>query len=125
MNTSVLGEADSLINGDRQGSYGHAIDNFGRIIICWNAHLQMRAVGMTDEELVAAVRGGTYLREEDHGWMMVDVKKCREENKRQRDNKVDAVGYVGLMEHIEDERARRAAGDGGYPRQVLLEALNS
>lgn len=106
---SVLGEADGLINGDRQESYGHAIDNFGRIVVLWNAHLRMRAIGMTDDELVSAVRGGTFLVEEDHGWMMVDVKKAREENRRKRDNLADAAGYVGLVEHIQDERARRSA----------------
>jgi len=117
-----LAEADGLINGDRQGSYGHAIDNFGRIIICWNAHLRMRAVGMTDEELVAAIRGGTFLVEEDHGWMMVDVKKCRDENTRKRDNKADAAGYVGLLEHIEDARKDRAAV---LPAYRSVEALQS
>lgn len=112
--STVLSEADGLINGDRQGSYGHAIDNFGRIIVCWNAHLRMRAIGLTDAELVAAIRGGTFLVEEDHGWMMVDVKKCRDENSRKRDNKVDAAGYVGLMEHVEDERERREGSAQAY-----------
>lgn len=107
MKESVLHEADTLINGDRKADYGQALDNFGRIIICWNAHLAVRAVRMTDEEIVAAVRGGDYLIEEDVGWMMADVKRCREENGKKRDNKVDAAGYIGLIEHVEDQRERR------------------
>lgn len=96
---SVLAEADSLINGDRQGDYGHPIDNCGRIAVLWTAHLRARGL-LVD---------GAELTEEDTVWMMIDLKKSREWNRPKRDNKVDAAGYVGMLELIHDERERRAS----------------
>ena len=121
---SVLAEADGLINGDRRHDYGHALDNFGRIVTMWNAHLRMRTFRLTDEELVQAVRSGTYLTEEDIGWLMADVKRCREEQRPQRDNKVDAAGYIGLIEHVEDERAERALDRAGFPPVQVADPPN-
>jgi len=88
---TVLEEAQRLIYGDRQASYGHPLDDFTRTGRMWGAILGTDDVA---PELV--------------GLCMVAVKVSREVNHPKRDNRVDGPGYFGCVDMIHDERAKRA-----------------
>jgi hypothetical protein len=86
---SILHEADALINGPRQGAYGHPIDNFGRIAAMWTVIL--------DQQVTA----------EQVGLCMAALKLARQVHQPSRDNLVDACGYLGAVELIATEQRRR------------------
>lgn len=91
---SVLQEAERLINGDRRGTYGHALDDYSRTVGMFNALMAHKL----KEPLTA----------EDGVMFMVCVKLSREAHHHQRDNLTDGCGYIGLLEHIEQERNKRS-----------------
>ncbi len=80
---TILQEAESLIYGDRQAAYGSATDNFNRTAAGWAAILNIP------------------ISAEQVGLMMVWLKIARQVNKPQRDNLVDAAGYLGCVEKVE------------------------
>lgn len=84
---NILEEAESLIYGDRQASYGSATDNFNNTAAGWSVILS--------KKLNAPISA------EDVGLMMVWLKIAREVNKPQRDNLVDAAGYLGCVEKVQ------------------------
>ena len=98
MKESILQEAQRLIHGDRNASYGHPLDNHS-----------------TTAEMVTAFLRRKYgpqvpaLDAEDVCWFNVLQKVSREANVHKRDNGVDICGYAGNVEMIRDERALRAA----------------
>lgn len=96
---SVLNEAAGLVEGARQNSYGHPLDNHGCTAALWSAWLSRR-LGMP-------VR----LTAEDVPWLNVLQKASREANQVNRDNVVDVIGYMANVEMIDTERRRRA-GEG-------------
>ena len=87
---SILQEADELINGDRNYTYDHPLDNFNRIKKGWE------------------VIFGIDITEEQVGLAMAWVKICREVHQQKRDNLVDGAGYLGTVQMVIDERERRA-----------------
>ena len=90
---SILHEAEVLINGPRQGAYGHPIDNFGRIAAMWTVILEQK---VTPEQV---------------GLCMAALKLARQVHQPSRDNLVDACGYLGTVELIQNEQTRRALDD--------------
>ena len=86
---TVLEEAQSLIYGDRQQSYGSAKQNFKDTATGWSVILSKR-----NEDYVEVTP-------EDVAMMMVWLKVCRQNNKPGRDNIVDICGYAGCVEKIE------------------------
>ena len=88
---SVLQEADHLINGPRQGAYGHPLDDFTKTGRIWGAILGIPDV---PAEKVALC--------------MTGVKISREVNLPKRDNRVDGAGYWGCLDKVVEERERRA-----------------
>jgi hypothetical protein len=87
---SILDEAQGIIWGDREKTYGEPDVNLNRIAVLWNAHLTAKSMG------------GLYvITPEDVCWMMVDLKRSRQMNAPKRDNLVDAAGYIGLIERIQ------------------------
>jgi len=88
---SILLEANGLVHGDRQASYGHPINDFTRTAALWSALL---GVPVTAEQV---------------GLCMIAVKLSRQCNAPKRDNLVDAAGYAETVQMVVDERARRAA----------------
>ena len=80
---TILEEAQGLIYGDRQASYGSATENFNKIAIGWSA-----------------ITGNT-ISAEQVGLMMMWLKMARQLNKSSRDNLVDIAGYAGCLEKIE------------------------
>lgn len=106
---SVLTEADALVNGARQQAYGHPLDNFTDIAGLWTAYCQ--AQGFSFESGVASdadVSDG--FTAEDVALMMTLLKIARETKHTNRDNLVDAAGYLACFELITDERTKRSFG---------------
>lgn len=88
-NISILEEAQKLVYGDRQASYGHPIDDFTRTAVMWGAIL------------------GHPVTAEQVGLCMCAVKISRQINKPKRDNLVDLAGYAGTVAMVIEERQRR------------------
>lgn len=91
---SILDEAQGIIWGDREKTYGEPDVNLKRIATLWNAFLVSRYKhGYTGEPYE--------ITSEDVCWMMVLLKASRQMNAPKRDNLVDAAGYIGLIERIQ------------------------
>jgi hypothetical protein len=83
---SILQEADSIINGDRQKEYGSPLQSFTRIAALWSPVL---GVEVTAEQVALC---------------MIGVKVSRYMNGQQRDSIVDIAGYAGCLELMKKER---------------------
>lgn len=93
---NILKEAESIIYGDREQTYGKPGVNLERIAGQWALYLQQKfgaEVSLTAEDVC---------------WMMVDLKKCRQMNADKRDNLVDAAGYLALIERCADDAEQEA-----------------
>lgn len=75
---AILGQADDLVNGDRQADYGHPVENYTHIAKVVTSFLRSK---VTPEEMAV---------------IMVIVKLCRSTEKYKRDNFVDAAGYLKI-----------------------------
>lgn len=91
--SSILLEAEKLINGDRRADYGHPLDDYTRTAGLFNAAFGDKIKSpFTAEDLIL---------------VMVLVKISRQRNLPKRDNLVDACGYLGCIELCEKEREKR------------------
>lgn len=90
---TVLGEAATIIYGDREQTYGHPAINLESIADLWQAYLRTRAKHCEDE---------FEMQSEDVCWMMVLLKMARQAHMHKRDNLVDAIGYIALIERLDD-----------------------
>ncbi len=86
---NILEEANSLVNGARQGDYGHPLDDFARTAKMWSAIL------------------GHEVTPEQVGLCMCAVKISRQVNKPKRDNLVDLAGYAATVDMVLEEKAKR------------------
>ncbi|QFG10422.1 phosphofructokinase [Mycobacterium phage Anthony] len=87
MSETVLQEAERLINGDRQDTYGSASESFGRIAGLWSEYT------------------GKKLTDLDVANMMVLLKVSRTKGQFHRDSYVDIGGYAALAERLVGEKA--------------------
>lgn len=85
MDKSILQEAEEIVNGERAQAYGPALPSFSNIAKGWS------------------VIAGSEITPQQVGLMMMWLKMCRENNKHQRDNLVDAAGYAHLVQKMEEE----------------------
>lgn len=92
---NVFEEASKIVVGDREETYGHPAKNLNRIAHQWSLYLSQKY------QLPVPIAP------EDVCWMMADLKKVRQMNASKRDNLVDAIGYIGLIERIQDEDNNR------------------
>jgi hypothetical protein len=88
--SAVLTEADEIVNGARQDTYGHPADNHGCTAEMWTAYLNRKY----DIDLDLDTR--------DVCWLNVLQKISRDAHLEKRDNLVDVVGYVANIEIIDD-----------------------
>ena len=94
---SILTEAQQLVHGDRDTSYGHPLDGFERTAKMWSAIL------------------GIDVRPEQVGLCMIAVKLSRECHRQKRDNLVDIAGYAETVEWVKNEQNRRACTETDAP----------
>ena len=80
MHSSILKEAEAIINGDRAATYGDIKVSFDRIALMWSAILGIEVTG------------------KQVGLMMICLKVSREVSNTHRDNLVDIGGYAGCLE---------------------------
>lgn len=91
---TILQEADALIHGDRKESYGHCLDEYSRLAELVNPALRSKLKAPLEAEDLLLV--------------MVLLKINRHiSNPTHRDSKVDASGYIGLIDECQEERKRR------------------
>jgi hypothetical protein len=88
-------EAERLVHGPRQSTYGHPLDNFQATAHMWTGSLYYK------------LKPGMTITPEDVAMMMVQVKLAREVNVPKRDNIVDAHGYLMAHHLVIEERDRR------------------
>lgn len=86
---SILLEAQGLVYGDRNASYGHPYDDYSRTAKLWSAIL------------------GFEVTAEQAALCMVAVKLSRACHTFKRDNFVDGAGYFTVAQLIHEEQERR------------------
>jgi hypothetical protein len=98
---SVLTEAERLINGERQASYGHPLDDYDCVAAIWRALIRRRYwvdIPISADFACLMMAGG--------------VKVSREAGLHKRDNLVDGAGYLGCAQKCLDEKERRQKSGG-------------
>lgn len=90
---TILSEAEAIIYGDREETYGTPSVNLDNIAKQWSLYLN---------QLFPEMDITIQLCAEDVCWMMVQLKMMRQLNSYKRDNLVDAIGYIGLIERLSD-----------------------
>lgn len=89
---SILKEANTIIYGDREKTYGHPSKNLETIAKMWNAYTS--AKNTDNHELTA----------QDVAAMMVLLKTARlANNPTHRDSLVDICGYAALIERCDEQ----------------------
>jgi hypothetical protein len=88
---SILKEANTIIYGDREKTYGHPSKNLETIAKMWNAYTSAKN---TDNHSLNA---------KDVAAMMVLLKTARlANNPEHRDSLVDICGYAALIERCDE-----------------------
>jgi len=92
---NILKEANDIIYGDREKTYGHPSKNLRAIAEMWTAYL-VASRAITTENNIGA---------KDVAAMMVLLKTARLANDPDhRDSLVDICGYAALIERCNEER---------------------
>ena len=92
--SNVLKEANTIIYGDREKTYGHPSRNLETIATMWDAYICSRDLGVDRGRLNA----------KDVAVMMVLLKAARLANDQEhRDSIVDICGYAALIERCDEE----------------------
>jgi hypothetical protein len=87
---NVLKEANAIIYGDREKTYGHPSKNLKTIAVMWNAYLNAKS-------------GSDEVNAKDVAALMMLVKVARFANDPDhRDNLVDICGYAALVERCDE-----------------------
>lgn len=88
---TVLEEANRIIYGDREKTYGHPSKNFDATAALWNGYVQAK-YGVREVHFNAT----------DVAHMMILLKMARELHMHKRDNIVDMAGYAGCIQKMEE-----------------------
>ena len=92
---TVLEEANRIIYGDREKTYGHPAKNFEATAALWNGYLQSK----NGEDAFLHILPFTAV---DVAHLMILLKMARELHMHKRDNVVDMCGYAGCIQKMED-----------------------
>jgi hypothetical protein len=88
---NILKEANTIIYGDREKTYGHPSKNLETIAKMWNAYLEARP------------QDRYTLNAKDVAGMMILLKTARlANNPEHRDSLVDICGYAALIERCDE-----------------------
>lgn len=90
---TVLEEANRIIYGDREQTYGHPSKNFDATASLWNGYLDAKYGG---------AGSGVSINATDVAHMMMLLKMARELHIHKRDNVVDMAGYAGCIQKMHD-----------------------
>jgi hypothetical protein len=94
---SILKEANAIIYGDREKTYGHPSRNLVTIAKMWTAYL-VASRAITTENNIGA---------KDVAAMMVLLKTARlANNPDHRDSLVDICGYAALIERCDEKTTK-------------------
>lgn len=85
---TILQEAQRIVHGDRQTSYGHPIEDFTRTGIMWGPLLGLDAVPPATVAMC-----------------MIAVKLSRECHRPKRDNRTDIAGYAETLDMVREREA--------------------
>lgn len=96
--SSVLLEAEGIVNGARQGQYGKAENSFYRIARLWNTYLNVKYEHPDDRSIDS----------EDVANLMILLKMARQMHSPKRDNYVDIAGYAELANRIVDAYGKQS-----------------
>lgn len=100
--SSILAEADSIVSGDRQGTYGSPEDCFGLIADLWNAWLGFGTITVKQVVQIEPLSAS------DVAVMMMLLKTARAKpavlaaQPIKRDTLVDLAGYSACLARIQD-----------------------
>jgi hypothetical protein len=86
----LMEDAIQVINGDRQDQYGNPEDSFRDIAVRWEQYLKARG----------KLLYGEHINADDVAFMMADLKMARECHQSKRDNRIDQVGYMGILDDM-------------------------
>lgn len=86
----AIDEARDIIFNDRETVYGHPAKNLTAIALLWN------------DWLLIKYNIKAQIQPEDVCVMMNFLKMARQANSYKRDNIVDGIGYLGLIERIKN-----------------------
>ena len=96
--SSILQEAEQIINGPRRESYGDVKDSFSRVALFWS---EIIGTTVTPQQVIMC---------------MMALKLCREINQPSRDNRTDLCGYAALLDKLIDSKPPeppQSASDNG------------
>lgn len=85
----ILREAERLITGDRNQTYGEPMENFSIIAEYWNTFLSHK------------LKDGEKITPGDTAGMQVLVKLAREKGGPKEDNKLDIAGYAACWAEVD------------------------
>jgi Domain of unknown function (DUF6378) len=88
---SVAEEAQRIVHGERNESYGNPADDYAKTAKIWSGLL------------IHKLKPGVEITPKEATLMMAALKLSREMHKHKRDNLVDGVGYILLAEWIEND----------------------
>jgi len=89
---NALDIAKDIIYGDREQTYGHPSKNLEKIAQLWTLYLHQKY----GAEVIVNM--------EDVCWMMNLLKMTRQMNHAKQDNVVDAIGYLGLIDRLGENK---------------------
>ena len=100
---SILAKADELVNGDRQQTYGHPLDNYEPAAEMMSVYLKARygiKIALDFTDVVRFFQFAKMMREASPNSMGFE--------EGYKDNEMDVVGYSGVRELCIREAAKRA-----------------
>lgn len=89
---TALEEANRIVYGDREQTYGHPAKNFEATAALWNGYLHAKGTENWIPQINAT----------DVAHMMMLLKMARELHMHKRDNVVDMAGYAGCIQKMYD-----------------------
>lgn len=93
---TVCEEAQRIVYGDREKTYGHPALNFDATARFWNAYMANKQV-LAGQPVNLALFDAI-----DVARMMVFLKLARQQHSNKHDNLVDAIGYLACEQKIYD-----------------------